>query len=92
MIDKNITINGQDQICWGITVFKCKLPYRPRHAGTTATRRWSHHQDGSAGDQQGGGGILNDHAILTINSCAVQNNSGEYGGGIYNDGREAVRR
>ena len=32
---------------------------------------------GGVGDQQGGGGILNDHATLTIQSCAVQNSSGE---------------
>jgi hypothetical protein len=44
---------------------------------------------GGDGGQQGGGGIFNDHAVLTINSCAVQNSfSGQYnnGGGIYNDG------
>jgi hypothetical protein len=39
-------------------------------------------------DSENGGGILNDHAILTINSCAVQNSSAQSnrGGGIYNDG------
>ena len=33
-------------------------------------------------------GISNDYAILTINSCAVQNSSAQSnrGGGIYNDG------
>ncbi len=41
---------------------------------------------GGNGDQEGGGGILNDHGILTIESCVVQNNFGEYGGGVYNDG------
>jgi hypothetical protein len=42
--------------------------------------------NGSAGFENGGG-ILNDHAILTMDSCAVQN-SGNFnsGGGIYNDG------
>ena len=41
------------------------------------------------GSQQGGGGILNDHANLTIDSCMVQNNVAfqfNSGGGIYNDG------
>ena len=43
--------------------------------------------NGSAGFENGGG-ILNDHAILTMNSCAVQNNIAlsSHGGGIYNDG------
>jgi hypothetical protein len=41
---------------------------------------------GFAGSENGGG-ILNDHTILMIDSCAVQN-SGDFnrGGGIYNDG------
>jgi hypothetical protein len=39
-------------------------------------------------DSENGGCILNDHAILTMNSCAVQNSSAQSsrGGGIYNDG------
>lgn len=35
---------------------------------------------------QNGGGILNDHAILTIDSCVVQNSGADLGGGVYNDG------
>jgi len=39
-------------------------------------------------DSDNGAGILNDHATLTMNSCAVQNSSAQSnrGGGIYNDG------
>jgi hypothetical protein len=39
-------------------------------------------------DSENGGGILNDHATLTVNRCAVQNSSAQSnrGGGIYNDG------
>jgi hypothetical protein len=34
-----------------------------------------------------GGGILNDHAILTLTNCSVATNTAYYGGGgIYNDG------
>ena len=45
--------------------------------------------NGSAGFENGGG-ILNDHAILTMDSCAVQNSSAlsSHGGGIYNDGSD----
>jgi hypothetical protein len=37
---------------------------------------------------ENGGGILNDHAMLTMDSCAVQYSSAQYdyGGGVYNDG------
>jgi hypothetical protein len=45
----------------------------------------------SGNSASAGGGVYNDHAILTLNDCTVSNNiataaSGE-GGGIYNDGR-----
>src|SRR5262245_56235925 len=45
--------------------------------------------NGSAGFEHGGA-ILNDHAMLTIDNCAVQNSSAQsgYGGGIYNKGFE----
>ena len=35
-----------------------------------------------------GGGILNDHAVLTLSNCAITGNSaaGNIGGGIHNDG------
>jgi len=33
-----------------------------------------------------GGGIYNDHATLTVSSCAVTGNSADFGGGIYNFG------
>jgi hypothetical protein len=36
--------------------------------------------------QENGGGILNDHAILTMDGCAVQSCRSNLGGGIYNDG------
>jgi len=34
-----------------------------------------------------GGGIYNDHATLTVNSCALSGNYGAFGGGIFNDGQ-----
>ena len=40
-----------------------------------------------------GGGIYNDHATLTLNGCALSNNSARYGGGIFSnsmDGGTAV--
>jgi hypothetical protein len=33
-----------------------------------------------------GGGLLNDHANLTISNCSLANNSSTYGGAIYSDG------
>jgi fibronectin-binding autotransporter adhesin len=55
--------------------------------GSTATVRGLTISGGDGG-QEGGGGILNDHAILTMHGCAVQNCAApsNNGGGIYNDG------
>lgn len=36
-----------------------------------------------------GGGILTDHATVTINNCRVVNNFADEGGGIYNDGGDS---
>jgi hypothetical protein len=33
-----------------------------------------------------GGGVLNDHASLTISNCSLTSNSSTYGGAIYSDG------
>src|SRR5437588_3186425 len=37
-----------------------------------------------------GGGIYNDHAVLTLNDCTISDNSatGNIGGGIHNDGKD----
>jgi hypothetical protein len=89
VIDKNITISGPGPNLLGVsrssqTSFRI-FHVMPGLAVTIAGLTIS----GGDGGQQGGGGILNDHAILTIDNCVVQNNfAAQYnsGGGIYNDG------
>src|SRR4029077_19209652 len=89
VIDKDISINGPGPNLLGVyrssqTSFRI-MRVMP---GVTATVAGLTISSGD-GDQQGGGGMLNDHAILTIDSCAVQNSSAlqdNSGGGIYNDG------
>jgi hypothetical protein len=48
--------------------------------------------NGSAPSPQFGGGIYNDHAILTINNCTISGNSASYGygGGIGNEGYQGT--
>jgi hypothetical protein len=41
--------------------------------------------NGSAPHLNGGGGIYNDHATLTVNNCTISGNSAFNGGGIDND-------
>jgi hypothetical protein len=86
VIDKNITINGPGTTLLGVyrssqasfRIFHVMPGVTARIAGLTIS--------GGGGDQPGGGGILNDHAILTMDGCAVQNSFADYGGGVYNDG------
>jgi hypothetical protein len=87
VVDKNVTIHGPGRNLLG--VFRSSnTPFRifhimPNSAVTIAGLTIS---SGGAGEEQGGGGILNDHATLTIDTCAVQNSFAGYGGGVYNDG------
>jgi hypothetical protein len=89
VIDKNVTINGLGPNSLG--VFRSSnTSFRIFHVmpGSTATIIGLTINGGDGG-QQGGGGILNDHAILTMNNCVVQNSFALHdnsGGGIYNDG------
>jgi hypothetical protein len=43
--------------------------------------------NGNVGVGGFGGGIYNDHAVLTVSNCTLSGNSAGGGGGIYNNGR-----
>ena len=85
LVDKSVTISGPGAATLAVDgnfttrVFHIGPGKTASISGLTLT-------GGSAGSENGGG-ILNDHAILTMNSCAVRNSGGfGLGGGIYNDG------
>ena len=88
LVDKSVTISGPGTATLTVDgnatsrVFHVGSGKTVSISGLTLT-------NGSAGSENGGG-ILNDHAMLTIDNCAVQNSSAQsgYGGGIYNDGFE----
>ena len=85
LVDKNVTISGPGTAILSVDgnftsrVFHIGSGKTVSISGLTLT-------NGSAGSENGGG-ILNDHAILTMDSCVLLN-SGAFsrGGGIYNDG------
>ena len=85
LVDKNVTISGPGT---AILTVDGNLTSRVFHIGSGKTVSISGLTltNGSAGSENGGG-ILNDHAILTMDSCVLLN-SGAFsrGGGIYNDG------
>jgi hypothetical protein len=85
-IDKNVTITGPGPDTLAVS-------------GSFRTFRVLHVMPGRTVNIEGltvtlgfsqfdvGGGILNDHAILTLTNCSVATNTAYYGGGgIYNDG------
>jgi hypothetical protein len=86
VIDKSVTITGPGPDM--LAVSGSFLAFRVLHVmpsrtvniqGLTITSGFPHFDVG--------GGILNDHAVLTLRSCSVANNTASYGGGgIYNDG------
>jgi hypothetical protein len=89
VIDKSITINGPGTNLLGV-YRSSQTSFRILHAmpGVTATIAGLTVSSGEGGEQ-GGGGILNDHAVLTMDRCVVQNSfvvDYSSGGGVYNDG------
>jgi len=87
-VDKNVAISGPGAATLAVDsnftsrVFHIGLGKTVSISGLTL--------ENGAADLANGGGVLNDHAILTINRCAVQNGNVTKGngGGIYNDGSE----
>jgi hypothetical protein len=82
LVDKSITISGpgSDNLALASDfgrVFHVSNGVTATIAGLTITN----------GDEDGGGGIRNDHATLVVDKCTVSGNHAWYvGGGIYNDG------
>jgi hypothetical protein len=88
VIDKNITINGPGPDTLAVSR-SFNMPFRIFHImpGHSVAIQGLMITGGSGGDSDAGGGILNDHATLTVRNCAVDfNGSGYAGGGIFNDG------
>jgi hypothetical protein len=86
VIDKDVIINGPGPNLLGV-VRSLQTSFRIFHVmpGSTVTIAGLTISGGDGGDQDGGG-ILNDHAMLTIRDSTVSGNRAHYaGGGIYND-------
>jgi hypothetical protein len=86
VIDKNIIINGPGPNSLGVFQ-SLQTSSRIFHVmpGSSVTISGLAVSGGDGGEQ-GGGGILNDHATLTIRDTTVRGNRAYYaGGGIYND-------
>ena len=104
VVDKNVTISGPGADVLEVTRDNMAMPFRIFHV-TAGLARAGEAPDLapigvtiegitiSNGSGASGGGIYNDHSILTVDSCALVGNSasavGDYGGGgIYSDGSE----
>jgi hypothetical protein len=84
LVDKSVTISGPGAATLAVNG---NLTSRVFHIGSGKTVSISDLTITNGADASKiGGGILNDHAILTMDSCAVSGNYVPYaGGGIYND-------
>jgi len=88
LVDKSITIHGPGS---GNLTVDCNLSSRGFYvsSGVTATIAGLTITNGNVQftDLASGGGIYNDHATLTLDSCTVSSSYASWaGGGIYNDG------
>ena len=89
VIDKNITINGPSSNTVTIAGSFSNPPFRIFHVmpGHNVAIQSLTISGGSVGFGEVGGGILNDHATLTVRDCTLEFNYSAYGGGgICNDG------
>jgi hypothetical protein len=85
-MDKNITISGPGSDM--LTVARSSGTFRIFHVMSGHTVIIGGLTISGGDGTPNGSGILNDHAMLTMDSCALQNNFDQYnyGGGVYNDG------
>jgi hypothetical protein len=89
VIDKNITISGPSPNTVTISGSFSNPPFRIFHVmpGHSVAIQGLTISGGSVGLGEVGGGILNDHATLTVTDCTVEfNGLAECGGGVCNDG------
>src|SRR5882762_9194755 len=85
-IDKSVTLSGAPQM---VTVARAsQTEFRIFHVmpGQTVTIEDLHITGGYIVVGPYGGGVLNDHANLTISNCSLTANSSTYGGAISSDG------
>src|SRR5258705_4428566 len=92
-IDKSLTLSGAPQM---VTVARSsQTQFRIFHVmpGQTVTIEDLHITGGYVVVGPYGGGVLNDHANLTISNCSLTANSSTYGGGIsfFGSGSKAPR-
>jgi N-acetylneuraminic acid mutarotase len=85
VIDKNITISGPGSDLLTVERFPPAqfgvFHVMPTHTATIAGLRIS-----GGYSPYGGGGVLDDHATVTISNCFLTGNSAVYGAAIYSDG------
>jgi hypothetical protein len=87
LVDKSITISGPGAKNLAIDG---NAKDRVLHIGSgeTVTISGLTITNGDAtGNVLGGGGVYNDHSMLTINDCTISDNLAAQGGGICNDGQ-----
>ena len=92
VVDRNIAISGpgpaslsvsRDQQAPAFRIFRVTPGHTVTIAGLAIRNGFAQTPSNR------GGGIFNDHTILTVNNCVLSGNSAESGGGILNDGESS---
>src|SRR6476620_2121316 len=85
-ISKNITVSGAPQMVTVVRSSQTEIRIFHVMPGQTATIEDLHITGGYVSGGPYGGGVLNDHANLTISNCSLTTNTSTYGGAISSDG------
>jgi predicted outer membrane repeat protein len=86
LVNKSVTINGPGPNNLTVDGNHASRVFQVS-GGVTATIAGLSITNGFVSSNFGaGGGIYNDHAVLTLSDCTISGNSATYGGGIFNEG------
>jgi hypothetical protein len=86
LVNKSITVNGPGSGNLSINGNRTTRVLHVSRSVTAAIAGLTITNGTVSSDFGAGGGIYNDHAVLTLSDCIVSGNSATYGGGIFNEG------
>jgi predicted outer membrane repeat protein len=86
LVNKSITVNGPGSGNLSIDGNRTTRVLHVSRSVTAAIAGLTITNGTVSSDFGAGGGIYNDHAVLTLSDCIVSGNSATYGGGIFNEG------
>jgi hypothetical protein len=87
-VDKDVTILGPGPASLIVNANHLSRVFHVTPGHTVAIAGLTMVNGNPSGPFAEGGGILNDHSVLTVSNCTLSGNSVRSGGAIYNDGND----